>query len=370
MSDNPSYKVRFMPWAGLTEELSIGPVRLRPWTPDIIRDKAIADYLTRYFRCHVDHRGVPVDSITLVNVGDEEFAPLSEQEAQKTRSAVDALIFATICPSVNAAVSNDNLTMNPPTADRYQLISQAFQPGVDSVTVRCGSNLTVCRVEETCFSRPWGLGGPFGFPDAELLAGLGTLISSDDLAKPRERILRSLEWFRLAHTHGDNASELTKLVLKCTSFETLFALDENEGKTKQFIEAVEQGIASKNRSRASRADYRGKSRNYSLPGWWAHDFYNLRSRIVHGDEIDHAALRYAHWITHGIVADLVYWQCLVDKLYKLKCLGDSIREHAKNWDAAFPDEKPGTAEPLLKEWFLGSKFEPYQQVLGWLPKST
>jgi len=369
MPDNPTYyEVRFMPWAGLTEELSIGPVRLRPWTPDIIRDEAIADHLTRYFRCYVDHQGVPVDSITLVNVGDREFAPLSEQEAGEARAAIDSLIFATICPSVNAAVSRDNRSMGPPTADRYQLISQAFRPGDEHISVRSSSNQSVCRVEETRFSCPWGLGGSFGFPDAQLLTGLSTLLSSDDLADSRERVFRSLQWFRLAHTDGDNISELMKLVLQCTLFEILFALDENKGKTKQFVKAVERRITSKNTALAYRTDCWGKTQNYSLPGWWAHDFYNLRSRIVHGDVIDHTAIQYAQWITHGIVADLVYWQCLVAELYELKCMGDSIRELAKEWDAAFPDEKPGTAEPLLAEWFLG--FKPYQQVLGWLPKSA
>ena len=78
--------------------------------------------------------------------------------------------------------------------------------------------------------------------------------------------------------------------------------------------------------------------------------------------IDHAAIQYAQWITHGIVADLVYWQSLVAKLYELKCIGESIRELAKEWDAAFPDQKPGTSEPLLADLFLG--FKPYQRVLG------
>ena len=132
---------------------------------------------------------------------------------------------------------------------------------------------------------------------------------------------------------------MTKLALRCTSFEILFALVENKGKTKQFIEAVERRVASKNTILARRTDYRERSQNYSLPGWSAHDFYDLRSRIVHGDEIDHAAIQYAQWITHGIVADLVYWQSLVAELYELKCMGDSpgVRDE---WDAAFPDEKP------------------------------
>ena len=369
MPDNPSYyEVHFMPWAGLTEELSIGAVRLRQWTPDVIRDKAIADHLTRYFRCYVNNQGVPVNSITLVSVSDREFAPLSEQEAGEARAAIDALIFATISPSVNAAVSCNNRTMGPPAADRFQLISQAFRPGEDLIAVCSGSNQSLCRVEKTRFSRPWGLGGSFGFPDAQLLAGMGTLLSSDDLADPRERVFRSLEWFRLAHMNGDNASELTKLVLQSTSFEILFALDENKGKTKQFIEAVERRITSTSTISACRTDWRGRTQNYSLPGWWAHDFYDLRSRIVHGDVIDLAAIQYAQWITHGIVADLVYWQCLVAELYELKCVGDSIRELAKELDAAFPDEEPGTAEPLLAEWFLG--FKRYQRVLGWLPEWT
>ena len=133
--------------------------------------------------------------------------------------------------------------------------------GREMSTFQCAvsSNQSVCRVEETRFSCPWGLGGSFGFPDAQLLTGLGTLLSSDDLADSKERVFRSLQWFRLAHTDGDNISELMKLVLQCTSFEILFALDENKGKTKQFIEAVKRRIASKNTILARRTDYRDRS---------------------------------------------------------------------------------------------------------------
>jgi hypothetical protein len=367
MPDDPGYcEVHFMPWAGLTQELSIGPVRLRPWSPDRIRDEAIADHLTRYFRCYVDDHGVPVDSITFVSIGDDEVKPLPDEHTREVRNAIDALVFATICPSVNTAVCRDDWSMAPPAADRYQLISQAFQPANEYIAVRSGGNKSLRRIDEARFSRPWGLGGSFGFPDTHLLTGLGTLLSPDGLAVPRERIFRSLEWFRLAHTEGDNASPLTKLALQCTAFEILFALDERS-KTKQFIEAVEGVVSSTDSPRDGKADHWGKPRNYSVPGWWAHDFYDLRSRILHGDAIDLATTKYTGWITHGIVADLVYWQCVVAELYELKYIGESIRELAKEWDAAFPDEEPGTSEPLLADWFLG--FKRYQRALGWLSTS-
>ena len=66
----------------------------------------------------------------------------------------------------------------------------------------------------------------------------------------------------------------------------------------------------------------------SLPGCWAWDFYNLRSRIVHGDQVQPQHLIFDGWITHLIVADLMFLLCMQALLFELKVLGDGLRRTA------------------------------------------
>jgi hypothetical protein len=202
-----------------------------------------------------------------------------------------------------------------------------------------------------------------GTPDSNLLQGLGKCLSPQFSGDVRERIFRSLEWFRMAHMEGNEVSAFSKIVMMATAFE-IFLQFPREGKRRHFVNFMEIRIASSKFNKDVRTSENRKSFNLSLAGCWAWDFYELRSRIIHGDQVADEELRYRNWLTHLIVADLVFLECVKRELFEQQCIGDDIRKCANEWDDAFPENQTDTSTEQLARWFLG--FDDVHKALGWL----
>ena len=365
-------EVVFMPWADVKTDTKIGPFVMWVWDRSRVQNRSIAAYLDKYFTSHIDHFGKPVSSITIVS-RNGLFAPASRNLLSKARTAADVLVFSEIYPGIKAAVCNDTRNMTPPTADRFQLVTQRFTPGDKMFSVQIGGTVHVGQINKLHVTRPWDLGG-IGFPDEELLQGLGSLTSRKIDETSRERIRRSLEWFRLAHTSGDDTSALTKVMMMATAFEILLQIPEGPGKTANFIQAIESRVlrpstkhdTRKVEIRVGKKKGTKKSVNRSLPGWWAEGFYDLRSRIVHGDPVDVRRLKYRRWLTHLIVADLVFGQCLIEDLYAMNAFGAEIRRLSREYDRLCAGRPAGWNEQHLKDQLFG--FADVHRKLGWLPR--
>ena len=217
-------EVMFMPWADLKKETKVGPFSVWAWDKSRVSDKAIADHLDHYFNSHIDHYGQPVSSVTILSA-DDTFAPTTARAMEKARFAADILLFAVVYPGVKATVRNDTRNMPPPTTDCFQLVKQRFTPGDTSFAVHVGGSVHAGQIGKLKVTCPCDLGG-IGFPDDDLLQGLGRLFGRKVKADVRTRVARSLEWFRLAHTSGDGASALTKIVMMATAFEILLQIPE------------------------------------------------------------------------------------------------------------------------------------------------
>jgi len=163
------------------------------------------------------------------------------------------------------------------------------------------------------------MGGSFGIPNEEIVKGFGKCFALDFLHELKQRLFRSLEWFRLAHTENDQVSDLSKIVMMSTAFEILlkFPVD---GKRKYFTDYVENNISSDKFLRGTRTNHNGKTFDMSLVSCWAWDFYAIRSKIVHGDSVPYKDLIFKDWITHLIVSDLVFLECLKRELFKKSVL--------------------------------------------------
>ena len=86
-----------MPWAGLRQEVQVGPVRFWPWDENKACDTAVRNQLNRYFSCFVDHYGKQVNTLTICSHGTPDFRILNDnKEYNELRSAVDILIFSTV----------------------------------------------------------------------------------------------------------------------------------------------------------------------------------------------------------------------------------------------------------------------------------
>ena len=363
----------FMPWAGLNKEIRIGPVRFWPFYnkgKNTIPDPSIESHLTRYFQSFVGYEGKPVDTITICSYKSLDFSKLQSGKVNDIRSAVDTLVFSAICPMTKSAVCADNRSISPPSADRYQLMGQNFIPGDDHITVQSGNTLHGgWKIGRITFPQPWHLGGNFGVPRDELIQGFDKAFAKDFPSPIRDRWFRSLEWFRLAHTETDEISIFSKIVMMATAFEILVQVPNIPNKKEWLAKELIKRCASSKSLKATRIDSKGKKYRYPKIAWWAWDFYNLRNKIVHGDSIPYKLLKYKvrnkKWLTHLIVADLIFWECLTRELYIQKCIGDHIKKEVlPNWQALFPKEPPEALENLLIPSMLG--FNEIHRELGWL----
>jgi len=154
--------------------------------------------------------------------------------------------------------------------------------------------------------------------------------------------------------------------MMATAFEILLQVPNIPNKKKWIAEELKKRISDSDFIKENR-QIEGKTYEYSKAAWWIWDFYELRNHIVHGDHIESEQLRYTapdrDWLTHLIVADLVFWECIKRELFNQKCIGDDVRKRVKVFDEAFPNEPKGTFEELLSKNFLG--FDDMHIALGW-----
>jgi len=373
--NTPHYQVCFMPWAGLDRELKLGPVAFWPFSTQAenwITDKAIREHLARYFRYYIDHQGRPVESVTICSHGPADFRQLGEQQAGEIRSAVDALIFSIICPATKMAVCANNNSMGPPSTERYQFIAQNFRPGEDHIAVRAGSVMSGgWKIGQISFPRPWSIGGAFANPDSRLLEAFTKFFEPGFPAEVKGRVLRSLEWFRFAHIGSDDVSWQSKVVMMATAFEIVLDVPDQSNKKGWIADRLDTLCGTEGTLREDR-NIGSRQINHTKIGWWGWDFYQLRNEIVHGDVIRPEQLEYRtstiKWLTHPIVADLAFWECIARELYAHRCLGDDIRGYSAELDKLFPDQPPGGAEPTLLAGFMGFGFSEVHRAFGWAPE--
>jgi len=365
MSDN--LQISFLPWVEFKESVSIGPITFWPYYIEAnkrVSDQEIKKHLDKYFKSYVDHKGKPVNKITVCSHGEADFRCLNSHENQDIRYAVDALIFATIAPIIKMAVCANNRSWAPPSSNVFELITQYFEPGSDDITVKVGSLTSGgWKIGEIAFPKPWTTIGVFASADKELIKGFDNCFSSRFSVDVRERLFRSLYWFWMAHIEGSHVSELSKIVMMTTAFEILLQFP-RWNKSNYFMDYIERHIASDEFLKEERDTHKGEKCTHSLAGWWASDFYKLRNQIVHGDYIPPDNMIYNDWVTHLIVADLVFWECVKRKLFKYKCLDNNISSFAKEFEKMFPGEPQGTSIEILARWLLG--FNDVHRALGWI----
>ena len=266
LSKNSYLQISFLPWM-LLKETRIGPVTFWPFCEGYkarIKDEAIREHLLKYFQCYVDHDGRPVETITVCTHEPLNFRALSGEEHRELRNAVDALIFSTIAPQTKSAVCANNKSMGPPSTDAFQLISQNFLPGNDHIAVRSGTTLSGgWEIGEIVFPEPWSMGGVFGTPDKELVKGFDKILQPTFSADLRERVFRSLEWFRLAHVEGDDVSPLSKVVMMATAFEIILQVPKTRNKKGWIAEKLDSWCTTSDYLKETRKQKKGQDQKIS-----------------------------------------------------------------------------------------------------------
>lgn len=359
----PSYQVSFLPWYQIKKNITIGPVNLWPYdhAENIINDEVLKAWLDRYFQSYIDNRNKPVSSITICSIDNDSFS--LNNDLDTIRKAIDCLIFAVIAPQVVAGVAENNNTLAPPSSDLFELFTQRIETKSDFIGVAAGNLLCGgLQIGNVRFSRPWSTGGPFTKVDIKIIEGFDRLFRPCLSRNLRERVFRSLDWFRLAHSESNQVSILSKVVMMATAFEVLLGFETRE-KAKEFASQVESTLVSDGFLTESRR-FKGQPVKHSLAYWWAWDFYSLRNDIVHGNNIKPDNLLYKGWITHLIVADVVFYIFIIFHLLYNGLIGHEI--HLFQERLSQIDGKPIEDEIWMK--LVGRRFgfgQTYKSF-GWI----
>jgi hypothetical protein len=361
--------IAYLPWADLREEFTVGPVSFWPFyekAEQKIPDAAVRDDLERFFGTFVDNVGEPVRTVVACSIGEIGFRQFSDTEVADIAAAVDCVIFATISTGVENGVCANNNSMAPPSADRLDLSARWVWPTHDGLVVKTENSTQFWSHGKYKITRPVSIGGSFCGSYGSLLQGLGSVFGDEFPADVRERLFRSLEWFRFAHTESTAVSWLHKVVMMATGFEILLDFP-GAGKRRHFIEQIDSKLHLPNSYTAEIPDGRGGTFTVCKAAEWAGSFYKLRNDITHGDPVPRCRLRYKDWITHLIVADLVMLEWVKRFLYERGCMGEHIREAVD----AMASESHDPPEALEKEWLpsriMGLDFESVHEALGWIP---
>lgn len=354
-----SVHVFFMPWAGLKNEMHFGPVRMWTWSDSSKRkvtDVTRRNQLEKLFACYRDSRDQSVRSVTVCSDENADFRETTPDVRDAILKAVDSLIVSIICDRTATAVANDNNSMAPPSSEKYTLLHQRFPIGANEITVCDGyNNVGGLPIDTIKFFQPHSIGGIFCQPCNSLFSRLADLWSQSDNPLMRNRVFRSLEWFRYAHVASDLVSPFARVVMTATAFESLLDIPRVNDKKKEILDRLNE-LDFKHLLKSENRNHNKKPVNASKLAWWLYDFYDLRNKIVHGNEISPTELVGDKW-QHVIIADIVFGHCLDWQLNM------NLPSDAQLSSATGDDER---AERIKRQVLFCQRWGLAYKKLGWL----
>jgi len=324
-----SYKqISLLPWLEIAD-IQIGNAIFWKYDTSVISDGDTKTYLDKYVKCYVDKHQKPVKTISIASYKDKNyFEPLTTEEYQELNFARNILCFLCIGEQSRIALANRNSSIGPPSSDIFDMVSQNFIPGAEDIAVKSGSMTSgEWTLDEIHFQEPWSTGGFFKNLNKHVLEAINKLLTLQEHEEFKNRLLRSSEWFRLAHLENGSISPLFRAVMMATAFENIFDIPNVGDKAGFLSDKIDLTIAQDNFIKAIRQYGKNneKSQTRSVAAWWGWDFYKLRNSVVHGDNIPMSDLIYSDWITHTIVADMIFYAYVVYLLKKSGCMTDEYK---------------------------------------------
>lgn len=284
----PKYlQFHFLPYLPLKDDLRFGKVLL--WSFYRKKDEYLADELIRkqmqtYVERHVKDpvKCDPVDCVVIASHDSPDYLrPLTPGQLEEMEHAVRSLCFCSLLQKLSLfSVSSDN----------FQLLQQNFVPGDPGIAISSGSWIRSkeggMAVDEVLFVKPRYVRLPpqISF-DEKLLRALEESQKDESNTTFHRRVMRALEWVGYAYTNVDGFSYFSRIVMMATAFEIL--LDGFQGR-RGFVGKIEGLVCSQREETEVRSVATEKSRHdeeHTLKGWWASEFYELRSRVVHGNSL-------------------------------------------------------------------------------------
>jgi len=169
-------------------------------------------------------------------------------------------------------------------------------------------------------------------PAQTILAQLAALCAN---AEERVvRLFRSLEWLRLTFMNYEGFPHEARPLAMCTAFETLLDFPDRE-KARYFSDQVNSLLPANRLPRLRRP---GINYDDTQVGWWCRDFYNLRSKTVHGERVQAADLVTDRGVEHLRIALSIFEECTYGLLAEWGFLAREDREAVFVWRSHWRDQ--------------------------------
>lgn len=284
-------QVAYMPYAPIEDSFRIGNYEIWPYYRESskrIKNKDAIQHLNRHFGRYFERKynekeggydepltGIIIISPTNFELGIGKF---SEEQIEEIRTISHIITFC--------AINECNFVSS--SADAFILYIQNFQVGSDGIAFwdKYFTNLDMVK-----FMKPYYIDTHLlKFKKTNLCDALGKALQFKD-RRQIKRIFRTLKLFYHTATHGEMVMDEHKLLSLVMCFETLL----NFKNKKEFAKKIGNlpNPEPKMETRLIKIDNKD-TRTRSQTGWWVFDLYNLRTDIVHGNEINWDTQKYGN----------------------------------------------------------------------------
>lgn len=284
-------QVAYMPYAPVKEAFRIGNYEIWPYYRESskrVKNKDVVQHLNRYFgryfeREYNEKKGgydKPLEEIIIISPINFDFgtSKFLEEQIEEIRTVSHAIAFCAIneCAFVSSST------------DAFVVHIQSFQVGSDGIALW---NKIFTKLDMVKFMKPYYLDTSLlKFEKTHLCDALGNALQFKS-KKEIESIFRALELFYHTATYGEMVTDEHRLLSLVMCFEVLLNF-KNKIKFVNKIENLLNNPEPKMETRIVKIKNKDTNFTTSQTGWWAFDLYNLRSDIVHGNEINWDTQKY------------------------------------------------------------------------------
>jgi hypothetical protein len=247
-----------------------------------------------------------LNSITLAVIDDNySFTPLSDELLADLRNYTLALSFSSLVKNSREGANYHSNCIS----EHFTTFHQNLDFDSTGISYSSGSYIHINQIAEvnrTRFIKPQFVPGNvlYSFA-ANIFTALASMIAAHNAND--KFILEVLNWVNYAFMNAEGYNYPSRCVMMATAFEALFKLkgDKTRGFSENLESLLDVGTLIEHDStghqvgtglpRSTKPDGRGDVRRYgdgrrgvpgtpidlTMYGWWARDFYKLRSQIVH-----------------------------------------------------------------------------------------
>ncbi|MBA7490518.1 hypothetical protein ES702_01056 [subsurface metagenome] len=293
MSERNFSQVAYMPYAPVEESFRIGNYEIWPYYKESskrIKNKDVIQHLNRHFGRYFERKydrekggyDKPLEEIFVISPPNFELgiSKFSEEQIEEIRTVSHVIAFCAIneCSFVSSS------------ADAFILYVQNFQVGSNGIALW---NKYFTKLDMVKFMKPYYLDTSLlKFKKTDLCDALGKALQFKYKGQIK-RIFRTAELFYHTATHGEMVTDEHRLLSLVMCFEVLLNF-ENKIEFVEKIENLLNNAEPKMETRTVKIKNKDINVTKSKTSWWAFDLYNLRSDVVHGNEINWDIQKYGN----------------------------------------------------------------------------